>query len=422
MAKCPYEYGKEYNVGDIITIAFSGKSAIVQILSVTEHWAWGQYDLEFSFGKPQTDLSKQLQLILKQIQKASNKTSSTDSVKWYTIPTDTAMPSGDVTYNTIGFIGNCASGGSTFKLYLDNEKTGAKTYHVYFKQLGGGKLTLTTGKAGATNLVMNSGTYVAIIYVDENGNITSQGATATSLIESGSTQPVTSGAVNTALGGKVNTSDIVDTVTSGNMNPVTSNAVAGALANKKNVQTAVNDPASDGQQYWDFIRSITQDTQGKITPLKSHLPYGWTTQAGIVTTYDTPAYDEDRSHVVNRLGLYNALYSGYYFDVSSTVTEKVAVLNSLTVNGCVKNNFVKLHISIVNLGIAVSGYDVLTVCKLPDSLKPVYDTARGFCLKQGTEGAWVADVLTNGYVRVWSWGTSGFAVYDNLEIIVDYPL
>ena len=226
LAKCPYEYGEQYNVGDLITIAFSGKSAIVQILSVTEHWAWGAYDLEFSFGKPQPDLSKQLQLILKQIQKASNKTSSTDSVRWYTIPTDTAMPSGDVTYNTIGFIGNCASGGSTFKLYLDNEKTGAKTYHVYFKQLGGGKLTLTTGKEGASNLVLNSGTYVAIIYVDENGNITSQGATATSLIESGSTQPVTSGAVNTALGGKVNTSDIVDTITSGNMHPVTSNAVA----------------------------------------------------------------------------------------------------------------------------------------------------------------------------------------------------
>ena len=226
LAKCPYIYKEQYNVGDWITVAFSGKSAVVQILSVTEHWAWGSYDIQFSFGKPQNNLAEQLQLMLRKIQKASNKTSSTDSVKWYTIPTDTAMPSGDVTYNTIGFIGNCASGGSTFTLYLDNERTGSKTYHVYFKQLGGGKLTLTTGKEGASNLVLNSGTYVAIIYVDENGNITSQGATATSLIESGSTQPVTSGAVNTALGGKVNTSDIVDTIASGNMNPVTSNAVA----------------------------------------------------------------------------------------------------------------------------------------------------------------------------------------------------
>ena len=226
LAKCPYEYGKEYNVGDIITIAFSGKSAIVQILSVTEHWAFGAYDLEFSFGKPQPDLNKQLQLILKQIQKASNKTSSTDSVKWYTIPTDTQMPAKDVTYNTIGFVGNCASGGSTFTLYLDNERTGAKTYHVYFKQLGGGKLTLTTGKAGAQDLVMNSGTYVAIIYVDINGNITMAGSTPTATIEAGNNQPVTSGSINSALGEKVDKSSITDTVQDGNMNAVTSNAVA----------------------------------------------------------------------------------------------------------------------------------------------------------------------------------------------------
>ena len=199
LAKCPYEYGKEYNVGDIITIAFSGKSAIVQILSITEHWSFGAYDLQFTFGKPQPDLNKQLQLILKQIQKASNKTSSTDSVRWYTIPTDIEMPSSDVIYNTIGFIGNCASGGSTFKLYLDDEKTGAKTYHVYFKQLGGGKLTLTTGKAGATNLVMNSGTYVAIIYVDALGNVSMAGATTTSIIESGNNQPASSDAVYQAI-------------------------------------------------------------------------------------------------------------------------------------------------------------------------------------------------------------------------------
>ena len=168
LAKSPYIYGEEYEVGDIITIAFSGKSAVVQILSVTEHWAFNSYDINFSFGKPQPDLNNQLQLILKQIQKASNKTNSTDSVRWYTIPTDTEMPSSDVTYNTIGFVGDCGAG-ATFKLYLDNEKTGSKTYHVYFKQLAGGKLTLTTGVTGATNLVLNSGTYVAIIYVDENG-------------------------------------------------------------------------------------------------------------------------------------------------------------------------------------------------------------------------------------------------------------
>ena len=203
LAKCPYEYEKEYFTGDKIKIAFSGKSANAQILSVTEHWAFGTYEINFNFGKPLPDLNAQLQLMLKQIQKASNKTNSKDSVRWYDIPTDTTMPASDVTYNTIGFIGNVGSG-ATFTLYRDSSGTGSKTYHVYFKQLGGsGKLTLTTGVSEASNLVMNPGTYVAIIYVDENGNITSQGMTATDSIQTGNTQPVESGAVAEALDDKV---------------------------------------------------------------------------------------------------------------------------------------------------------------------------------------------------------------------------
>jgi len=171
LAKCPYIYKEQYNVGDWITIAFGGKSAIVQILSVTEHWIWGSYDIQFQFGKPQNTLADQLQLMLRKIQSASEKASSTDSIRWYTIPTDTEMPKADVTYNTIGFVGDCGEG-ATFKLYLDNENNGAKTYHVYLKQLAGnGKLTLTTGVEGAENLILDSGTYVTIIYVDNMGNV-----------------------------------------------------------------------------------------------------------------------------------------------------------------------------------------------------------------------------------------------------------
>lgn len=211
LAKCPYEYEKEYFVGDKIKIAFSGKSANAQILSVTEHWAFGAYEINFSFGKPLPDLNAQLQLILKQIQKASNKTNSTDSVRWYTIPTDTAMPKADVTYNTIGFVGDVGSG-ATFTLYLDNEKTGAKSYHVWFKQLAGnGKLTLTTGKSGAVNLEFGGGTYVAIISVDENGNIVNVASTPTDTIASGNNQPATSQGVANALSGKVNTDTYTDT-------------------------------------------------------------------------------------------------------------------------------------------------------------------------------------------------------------------
>ena len=199
LAKCPYVFREQYDIGDTVTVAFSGKSAKAQILSITEHWSWGEYDIEFSFGKPQNNLADQLQLMLRKIQEASNKTNSTDSVRWYTIPTDTAMPKADVTYNTIGFVGTCASGGSTFTLYLDNEKTGAKTYHVYFKQLGGGTLTLTTGVSGASNLTLNSGTYVAIIYVDEDGNVTTQGTTVVNSVTVDNMQSVSSNAVSNAI-------------------------------------------------------------------------------------------------------------------------------------------------------------------------------------------------------------------------------
>lgn len=171
LAKCPYIFREQYDIGDIVKVAFSGKKAVAQILSITEHWTWGNYDIQFAFGKPQNNLSEQLQLMLRKIQSASEKSQATDSVRWYTLPTDSSMPKADVTYNTIGFTGSVGSG-KTFTLYLDNEKTGRKTYHVYFKQLGGtGKLTLTTGKAGAVDLLLDAGTYVTIIYVDTDGNV-----------------------------------------------------------------------------------------------------------------------------------------------------------------------------------------------------------------------------------------------------------
>jgi hypothetical protein len=136
------------------------------------------------------------------------------------------MPKADVTYNTIGFVGTVGTG-ATFTLYLDDYKTGAKTYHVYFKQLGGtGKLTLTTGVSGASNLEMNAGTYVAIIYVDENGNITNTASTPTATIEAGSTQPATSGGVQQAISQAV---DSVESVLDANVNttyPSTNNKTA----------------------------------------------------------------------------------------------------------------------------------------------------------------------------------------------------
>jgi hypothetical protein len=303
LAKCPYVFREQYDIGDTVTVAFSGKSAKAQILSITEHWSWGSYDISFAFGKPQNNLSDQLQLMLRKIQEASNKTNSTDSVRWYTIPTDTQMPKADVTYNTIGFVGTVGTG-ATFTLYLDDEKTGAKTYHVYFKQLGGtGKLTLTTGKAGATNLTLNSGTYVAIIYVDENGNITNTASTPTSTIEAGSTQPATSGGVSSAISteanardtaiqnaiqaldvasvggsgkyieaisetdGKISATvqDIANEVTANNMQSVTSNAVARALTSSKVKLMAV---------FKQYTAPINTDVRITDVPTTSDLPAG----------------------------------------------------------------------------------------------------------------------------------------------------
>ena len=150
---------------------------------------------------------------------------------------------------------------------------------MYIKHLACGKLTLTTGVAGATNLVLNSGTYVAIVYVDENGNISSQGMTATNTIQTGNNQPATSSGVAGAISdeasarataitdainaldvasvggsgkylsaisetdGKISATagDISGTVTAGDGAPVSGGAVANAIKNYNKTVTSFFD-------------------------------------------------------------------------------------------------------------------------------------------------------------------------------------
>ncbi|MBQ5473339.1 MAG: siphovirus ReqiPepy6 Gp37-like family protein [Lachnospiraceae bacterium] len=244
LIKSPYVFREQYDIGDYITLSFSDKTAKVQITSVTEQISWNNKTLSFTFGKPVNGLDRQLDLMLKKIQSASSATSeaSTNSVKWYTTPTDTAQDAGDVTFNTLGFTGS----GGTFTLYLDDEKTGSKSYHLYIKNLTA-SLVLTTNK-GATDLTLISGSYIANIFVDEDGNIINQGMTATSTVEAGNNQPVTSDGVNSAINaldvssvggsgkyisaisetdGKISaTVGSIDTaVTSGSSNPITSRAM-----------------------------------------------------------------------------------------------------------------------------------------------------------------------------------------------------
>lgn len=254
LAKCPYEYKKEYDVGDIITVAFSGKSAIAQILSVTEHWSHGQYEINFEFGKPIQDLNRQLNYLLSKIQtyQATADSVKKSNIKYYTIPTDTQMPNKDVILDVIGFIGNIGSSNKTFKLYFDNEsKVGAKTYHVYFKQLSGtGKLTLTTGVSGATNLTFSGGTYVAIIYVDADGNIGK-------------------------VAGVSNYNDlenkpVVDTTYSGtSTNAQSGTAVASALSSKNDVITITDDSSSTLN---DDSRFMTASGSG-VYPYTNHTSF-----------------------------------------------------------------------------------------------------------------------------------------------------
>lgn len=169
----PYVFDSDYFVGDTVNFAFSGVSVNVPVLKVTECWSKGNYDISFDVGKPVASLGRQLSLLLKKIQSASASVESktTSSIKWYTIPTDTAMAADEVTNDVIGFIGNVGTG-ATFKLYYQTNGTGSKIYHVYLKELTGtGQLTLTTDTS-AINLLLDVGTYVTIIYVDTAGNIT----------------------------------------------------------------------------------------------------------------------------------------------------------------------------------------------------------------------------------------------------------
>lgn len=171
LEKSPFEFRVNYDIGNIVKVAFDDRNAYVEILSVQESWAFGEYLLEFEFGKPINTLANQINKLYSWLQKyqATNDVGKS-GVKYYTIPTDTQQPIEDVTLDVIGFTGTVGSG-ATFKLYLDDSGTGAKTYHVYLKNLlGSGKLTLTTDK-GQADLLLDSGTYVTIIYVDTDGNI-----------------------------------------------------------------------------------------------------------------------------------------------------------------------------------------------------------------------------------------------------------
>jgi hypothetical protein len=215
LAKCPYIFREQYNIGDIVRLAFSGKSADVQILSVTEQWSFNKYNLLFNFGKPVNTLNQQLNLILRKIQEASNKDSACQSVKWYDVNTEWEQDIADVTFGTLGFTGVSAPGGILFKIAYDADGTGCKTYNIYVKNLTGDTgVTLTTGVIGTTVATLPPGSYVTTATVDTDGNV------------------IVASVTSAAHADYSESTNTTDEVTSGDDLPVTSDAVFESVSTK----------------------------------------------------------------------------------------------------------------------------------------------------------------------------------------------
>jgi len=83
--------------------------------------------------------------------------------------------------------------------------------------------------------------------------------------------------------GKISATEgtIDSSISSGSSNPVTGGAVYTALSGKKDTQTAKSSPSASGNAY-QFIDTITQDANGEITATKKSVRSASTSQTGIV--------------------------------------------------------------------------------------------------------------------------------------------
>lgn len=167
LAKCPYVYKVDYNVGDTIGIKVADINYSAQILAVTETYSKLSYSIEYELGSPKKTLAQQVESIIKKIRNAeiTQNISVSTQFKYYdTYPV--IMTEADAKQDKIGFTG----AGGNVKLFLNTDGVGVKDYHVYVKNTTG-NVTLTTGSQGASNIVLEPGLYATIITVDENGNI-----------------------------------------------------------------------------------------------------------------------------------------------------------------------------------------------------------------------------------------------------------
>lgn len=351
LIKSPYVFREQYDIGDYITLSFSDKTAKVQITSVTEQFSWNSKTLSFTFGKPVNGLDRQLDLMLKKIQSASSAISeaSTNSVKWYTTPTDTAQEAGDVTFNTLGFTGS----GGTFTLYLDDEKTGSKSYHLYIKNLTA-SLVLTTNK-GATDLTLISGSYIANIFVDEDGNIINQGMTATNSVVSGNTQPVTSGAVADAISSY--TPDITNAtgilpIAHGGTGKTTAQDACNELINGLSTSDSV--PVDDDYAITQYVNGGTTTKtyhRRKMIRIWEYIKGKISSVLGLTATdYDGTATNAING-VVGRLG-------GAFGTSKTTFTELIAEISNASGGGGIVGGSIN---NIANKGISAGWHNFLYI-------------------------------------------------------------
>ena len=134
--------------------------------------------------------------------------------------------------------------------------------------------------------------------------------------------------------GKISaTEGTIDTsVTSGSANPVTGGAVSTALAGKKNTQTAVSDPTASGTGI-SFIDTISQDTNGVIAPHKSTVQPASTSQSGVVQLSNSYSGTSQTKAVTEKAlsdGLATKQASGNYKTTQTAKTDPSASGTTIT--------------------------------------------------------------------------------------------
>ena len=182
LIKSPYVYKENYNVGDLCTVRFNDKELDIRILSITQNWASGSYDISSVWGKPIRGLSDQVSAINTSTtsnngtsEAGTNVSGMKSGVKSYDLSSsDVTMNGSECIYNIIELTGTLTAN-RTFNFYLDTTRLyGKKIYSLKISATGGKIITLTTGIVGkiSETTIAESAPYIIHVMVDDTGNVT----------------------------------------------------------------------------------------------------------------------------------------------------------------------------------------------------------------------------------------------------------